>query len=174
MSAHGCRVPAQANSDMDTFNTSKAMMEVVEKFKPDVVFFISSYNGKEYFKSLQHPLSKDHGYLIMDKMLKHFSKYSKAIIVNLPNFRYPTESIREGDARINKAYARVAALDCPKCYWWDYQEALCGDNYCDPIDPDTGLPLMRDFGHVSVLGMKKFIPILDKLTRKALNLTVYD
>ncbi|KAE9546696.1 hypothetical protein FO519_010092, partial [Halicephalobus sp. NKZ332] len=51
---------------------------------------------------------------------------------------------------------------------------LCGDNYCNPIDSDTELPLLRDYGHVNILGLRRFRPLLDKLARKALNLTCND
>ncbi|KAE9546279.1 hypothetical protein FO519_010509, partial [Halicephalobus sp. NKZ332] len=51
---------------------------------------------------------------------------------------------------------------------------LCGDNYCNPIDSDTELPLLRDYGHVNILGLRRVRPLLDKLARKALNLTCND
>ena len=90
------------------------------------------------------------------------------------NYSITFQSIREGDAPINQAYERMEAIDCPKCIFWDYQEALCDKNYCNPIDPDIGLPLMMDFDHLALIGVRKLRPILDKLARRALNLTLND
>ena len=90
------------------------------------------------------------------------------------NYSIIFQSIRKASAPINQAYERMEAIDCPKCIFWDYQEALCDKHYCNPIDPDVGLPLVRDFDHVTLLGVRKYRPILDKLARKALNLTHND
>ena len=69
---------------------------------------------------------------------------------------------------------RFEALKCSKCYLWDYAEAFCGDNYCNPIDESTKLPTMRDKYHAAILMQRKFRPILDKLVRKALNISNTD
>ncbi|KAE9546762.1 hypothetical protein FO519_010026 [Halicephalobus sp. NKZ332] len=176
--------------------SNEAILEIVQNAKPDLVLFINSYMGKEIFNPIDGPVQKDPGFIAVDNMLKSISQYTKFIIMNLPNFRYPTEvspvyirkkklnekidfkilrtSIRKPSAPINRAYERMKAISCPKCIFWDYQDALCESNYCNPIDPDTGLPVMRDFDHVNILGLRRLKPVLDKLVRKAFNITCND
>ncbi|KAE9546590.1 hypothetical protein FO519_010198, partial [Halicephalobus sp. NKZ332] len=176
-SAHAQTVPAQNSSDVNAIRSNKAILEIIKNFKPDLVFFVNSYNAEEFFDPIVGPIEKDQARMAVDNMLKFISQYTRSIIMNLPNFRYPTEvgpeyvrrkklkkeigfrirrkSIREAPASINHGYKRVEAINCPKCIFWDYQDALCGDNYCNPIDSDTELPLLRDYGHVNILGLRR-------------------
>ncbi|KAE9546975.1 hypothetical protein FO519_009813, partial [Halicephalobus sp. NKZ332] len=194
MSAHGVRVPFQSELDKDAVLATKAMMEVAKRFQPDVVFYMTYYAGI-LTSEVKDPITEDHGVQIVDRMIKEISKYTQAIIIKRHAFEFKVEvspefiRLRNQDNRVNLKAPRLSenrlennhnirkrfdALHCSKCHFWDYSEAFCGDNYCNAIDENTELPFMRENHHVGILMQRKFRPFLDKLVKKALNITNVD
>ncbi|KAE9546470.1 hypothetical protein FO519_010318 [Halicephalobus sp. NKZ332] len=125
MSAHGVRVPAHSDSDVHAVLANRAIMEVVKKFQPDIIFYIHRHEG-EVVSEIKNPITEDHGFKVLNKLFRELSEYT--------------------------------------------QEAFCGDNYCNPVDEDTGLPFIRDSHHAAILLQRKFRPILDNLAKKALKI----
>uniref|UniRef100_A0AC34G104 SGNH domain-containing protein n=1 Tax=Panagrolaimus sp. ES5 TaxID=591445 RepID=A0AC34G104_9BILA len=162
----------------------EGMMKLIEKIEADIVYLIQLY--LEYMVSpLEENWKNDWKFKKWNETFQFIQNHSSAVIVNdAEQLVFPFETGKEftkhklqgtdfdGKIKIPEKNAdltqRLSTIYCPKCFWFSYKSVFCGQNFCHSLDADTGLPLFFDGFHMSIFGLRKIKPTIDKLTIKAL------
>ncbi|KAE9548103.1 hypothetical protein FO519_008686 [Halicephalobus sp. NKZ332] len=192
VSGDTCHFPSRAKrefcNDMITMD-----FEILEKLKPDIVFLFFAYVGKMIETPKTKITAKDPRFLYLNNTIAKMSKYTKAIIINDIDIRFPysvtkvflrrkrkgleTDSLKETGTieKVSKEPEIRRCLDlllqyCPICVIVRPRDAFCSNGICDPIDRKYNLPMFRDSGHVQGLGRRHYKPFIDKAISQALDI----
>uniref|UniRef100_A0AC35EW56 SGNH domain-containing protein n=1 Tax=Panagrolaimus sp. PS1159 TaxID=55785 RepID=A0AC35EW56_9BILA len=164
------------------------MEKMIKPIKPDVIFIVQKYVETHLYETPIDKIQEHEKFKHWTNILKVIENYTSAIIINKEQIKFPydisTDFIRKKiydlqvDSRIKNPppspnlEAWLAALKCSKCEFFGYREAFCDGEFCNVLDLATGLPLFRDTSHISLLGIRRIKPFIDKAIYKALKICV--